>query len=304
MAKTDSKPRVMILANLGKPAVGEALTALRPWLREHATIVAEPDIDQMTPEGVAQLPRADLGIVLGGDGTLLSQARLLIDLDMPLLGVNFGKLGFLAEFSIDDLKRHWPSITSGKPTVSRRIILELRVFDRDASDPWVGGVEAPGLRFSSLALNDAVVTAGPPFRMIELEMLIGTNRGPQHPTTFSGDGVILSTPNGSTAYNLAAGGPILTPELDAFCITPICPHSLSFRPLVVDAAMSLCLRVKRANPGTTLVIDGQIPLSLEAGEQVFVRRHARCLKLLQHPDLSYWKMLSQKMHWAARPRSG
>jgi NAD+ kinase len=293
------RPRVLILANRQKPPVVAALDSFRPWLASHAEIVAEPDIAKLSREAAAALPRADLALVLGGDGTLLAQARNLIDLDLPILGINFGKLGFLAEYSLDDLRRHWGAIAADQVRRTRRVVIEVSVHDREAR---FGDPASPRPVWESIAVNDAVITAGAPFRMIELELTIDPGPDTDGATTFMGDGVIVATPSGSTAYNLAAGGAIVSPDLDALCLTPICPHTLAFRPIVISATTPLLLRVNRANEGTTLVIDGQLPLNLRAGQQVFIRRHARPLILVHNPDLSYWKMLSKKMHWAARPR--
>jgi NAD+ kinase len=157
--------------------------------------------------------------------------------------------------------------------------------------------------FTGLAMNDAVITAGPPYRMIEVEIGIDPMSPQTEGTTFSGDGVIVATPSGSTAYNLAAGGPIVSPDVDAFTIVPICPHSLAFRPIVVNSRSIVQLRMHRANEGTTLVIDGQKPVSLSEGQRVYIRRHGKALHLIEHPTRSYWQMISRKLHWAARPIS-
>lgn len=297
-----SRPRVLILANRRKPAVVDALEGFRPWLSAHAEVVGEPDIALLTREAASALPHADLALVLGGDGTLLAQARNVIDLGLPILGVNFGKLGFLAEYSLDDLRRHWDEVVAGRVRRTNRVVLDVAVHEADAVINASGSSAKPSSEF--IAVNDAVITAGQPFRMIELELTIdpGSRPGLDGATTFTGDGLIVSTPSGSTAYNLAAGGAIVSPDLDAFCLTPICPHTLAFRPLVISAATPVLIRVNRANEGTTLVIDGQLPLTLKAGQQIFLRRYTRSLVLIHNPELSYWKMLAKKMHWAARPR--
>jgi NAD+ kinase len=294
------KPRVLILANRQKRGVTEALSYLRPWLRQRCEIVAEPELIATRTLSANDLPPADLAVALGGDGTMLGQARLLADLGTPLLGVNFGKLGFLAEFNIEDLTRHWDKIISGQCRRTCRVMLEARAFAADAD--LTQAEHHAESRFHSMALNDAVITAGPPFRMIDLELTIGSGERRDGVATFGGDGVIIATPSGSTAYNLGAGGPIVSPEVDALCVTPICPHTLAFRPFVISADSLITLRVLRANQGTTLVIDGQVLYKLRANEQVQVHRHPRPLVLIQNPDLSYWKMLRRKMHWAARPR--
>jgi NAD+ kinase len=298
------KPRLILLANRDKPKVVAALRDLRPWLASRANVVAAPDIRRLDHRRALRLPRADLAIVLGGDGTLLAQARHLIDLRLPILGVNFGKLGFLAEFGLDDLKQYWDTIVNGPCRRSERLAVDVCVYNTAGEDVWVTGRRPPKPAFTSVALNDAVITAGPPYRMIELELALDPRRGQISTTPITGDGLIVATPSGSTAYNLSAGGSIVSPGVDALCITPLCPYSLAFRPIIVSGRATIGVRVKEANAGTTLVIDGQVPVRLRAGQQVIVRRHARPLVLLQHPKLDYWKTLAQKLHWAARPRSG
>lgn len=278
------------------------MVTFRPWLEKHAQIVAEPNIETLDAQAAAQLPEADLAIVLGGDGTILALARQMLPLEIPLLGVNFGKLGFMADFSLEDLKHHWPLIVSGQCRATTRVMIHAAVFD--AQTHWNVGDPLPEkIHFETVAMNDVVLTAGPPYRMIEIQLIIDPTRNNGHPTTMSGDGVIFSTPSGSTAYNLASGGPIVSPEVDGFCITPICPHSLSFRPLVIPGSSATILRLIEANEGTTLVIDGQIPVKMSAGQQVLLRRDDRALRLIQNPDLSYLKLLAKKLHWAARPRA-
>ena len=306
MADAVKTRRVILLANRRKPQVTEALIDFRPWLDQHATVVAEPDLGTLDAAAIAALPKADLAMVLGGDGTLLGLARALVDREIPMLGVNFGKLGFLAEFSLDDVKKHWQSIIEGGCRTSRRVMSFVEVTDAPPGHGHHGnGANAAGVvRFKGLALNDAVITAGPPFRMIELEMTIDPGHPTSGKTIFSGDGVIIATPSGSTAYNLSAGGPIVSPDIKALCITPLCPHSLAFRPLIVGSAGGVDIRILQANDGTTLVLDGQVSVKLNPGSKVSVREHTRPLVLLQNPELNHWKMLARKMHWAARPRRG
>ena len=302
MVDSPAKPRLIILANRDKRMVTEALESFRPWLAERAVVVAEPSIRELDRHLADQLPEADYALVLGGDGTLLAQAREIVDLDIPIVGVNFGKLGFLAEFSLSELKRHWHLLENGEFKVSERMMLSVSVYEPEVPE-WGTGLEAlPEPGFKCLALNDAVITAGRPFRMVELELAIDPRELRTRATTFSGDGVIVSTPSGSTAYNLAAGGPIVSPGIEAMCITPICPHSLAFRPIVISAASDVWIRAAQANEGTTLVIDGQQSIHLASGEQVHIERHVKRIRLVQNPELNYWKMLAQKMRWAARPR--
>ncbi len=282
--------------------VTRALKRFRPWLAERANLVAEPDIDSLTRQNAAQLPKADLALVFGGDGTLLAQARKIVDQKIPLIGINFGKLGFLAEFTINDVKQHWEQIAQLQCPISNRLLIELNVYDPNVP-LWGNGTwkeYEPVL--SAVALNDIVVMSGPPFRMIDLDLAIDPKLHGSHATQFTADGVILATPSGSTAYNLSAGGPIISPGIDAIGITPLCPHSLAFRPIIVNAKSNIWLHLLRANQGTTLMIDGQDSIHIQSGQQLMIRGYPLPLKLVQNPDITYWQMLAKKLNWAARPR--
>lgn len=302
MPMIPTKPRLWILANQKMAQVPHALAEFRPWLEERATIVAEPDIDQLTRDNASELPDADLALVFGGDGTLLAQARKIVDQDIPIIGINFGKLGFLAEFTIKDVKKHWDQISQLQCPVSKRLLIELCVYDKEVPRWGNGSWTDYKPILKTLALNDVVVMAGPPFRMIDLDLAIDPKLHGSHTTQFSADGVILATPSGSTAYNLSAGGPIISPGIDAIGITPLCPHSLAFRPIIVNAASNIWLHIVRANEGTTLVIDGQDSIGIEADQQFMVRKYNRLLTLIQNPHITYWQMLAKKLNWAARPR--
>lgn len=303
------RPRVLLLCNHTKPHVDEALATFRPWLAERTEIVSDLDTREVTEASVQTLPDADLAIVLGGDGTLLSQARVMVERGVPILGINFGKLGFLAEFSVEDVQKHWDLIASGKTRMSERIMLEVAVYPEGA--PQWGGhngragselAEMPDPVFKGTALNDAVIIAGPPFRMVEIELIIEPQWSRQSATTFTGDGVVVSTPSGSTAYNLSAGGPIISPGIDGMCVAALNPQSLAFRPIVFSGQCDCWMHLHRANAGTALVLDGQAPTPLAKGQQIAVTKYAKTLSLIHNPELSYWTMLSHKMHWAVRPR--
>jgi NAD+ kinase len=303
------RPRVLLLCNMSKPMVGEALQSFRPWLAERADIVGEFGTDNDNDVNPDDMPDADLAMVLGGDGTLLGQARIMVERDTPILGINFGKLGFLAEFSVEDVQKHWGVIASGKARMSERIMLDVAVYPEGA--PQWGGLNGGGDHnhaampepiFRGTALNDAVIVAGPPYRMVEIELIIEPQWSRQSATTFTGDGVVVSTPSGSTAYNLSAGGPIISPGIDGMCVAPLNPQSLAFRPIVFSGQCDCWMHLHRANSGTALVLDGQAPTPLAKGQQIAVTKYAKTLSLIHNPELSYWTMLSHKMHWAARPR--
>ena len=297
-------PRVIILANRKKEPVTEALKSFRPWLEERAEIVAEPESLLQHREDSEKLPPADLILILGGDGTFLSQARACANLGVPLLGINFGKLGFLAEFSIETFQRHWDAIAAGRLRMTRRMLLLVEVFDADC--PLWGGSDAslPEPVWSSIAMNDAVINAGEPFRMVEVELAIEPQQSHVSATSLAGDGLIVSTPTGSTAYNLAAGGPIVSPGINGLCVSATTPHSLAFRPIVYSASCDTWLYIRRANSGTMLVLDGQRRTPIHTDHQLRITRYPRDVTVAHNPDFNYWSMLAEKMHWAARPQRG
>jgi NAD+ kinase len=256
---------------------------VRDEIARHADLVGElPTSDDALPANLD----AQLAVVLGGDGTLLSQARRVVNQQLPLVGVNFGRLGFLAAFDWQSLQQHAPVIFSGSPPIHEQLVLTCDVCDvkNKCSHP-------------DIAINDCVVTAGHPFRMIELQIVIDGEDGP----TMTGDGVIVSTPVGSTAYNVSAGGPIVHPNIDSMIITPIAAHSLAFRPIVLGADSVVEIRIMRANPGTTLVLDGRVTVPLKVGERVRVTRHEKKAKFIANPSTTYWSVLLEKMRWAAPP---
>ncbi|MEX2670584.1 MAG: NAD(+)/NADH kinase [Phycisphaeraceae bacterium] len=281
--------KVILIANYNKAHVSEALAQFRPWLKERAEIVADVDVYDSDPLERAD---ADMALVFGGDGSMLGMARRVVDLGLPLVGINFGKLGFLAPFTLDEVVRNWDDFASGAFEIAERVMLHVAVREGDGCET----------AFESLAMNECAITAGPPFRMIELELTINPQQQRHVGTHFSGDGVIIATPTGSTAYNLSAGGPIIAPDVDGLVLTPICPHTLSFRPIVVSSQSELELRLHHSNPGTTVVVDGQISTPVNTGCVLTVRTHPRRLKLVTNPRLGYWKTLATKMHWAAQPR--
>ena len=280
--------RVLLIANERNPGVVEAVERFRPWLEARARVVGRLDSEDYRPidaDGV------DLALVFGGDGTILGMARRVVDLGVPLVGINFGKLGFLAPFTLDEVRDTWDDLAAGRMHVGRRVMLEAVIHDGSGAK-----------RFRSLAMNDCVLTAGPPFRMIDMELTINPEARGSMGTQFSGDGAVVATPTGSTAYNLSAGGPVVAPDVESMVITPICPHTLSFRPIVLSAVDTIALRVHRANEGTTVVMDGQVSTPLHPGDELTLRVYPERLRIVENPRMGYWKTLAKKMHWAARPR--
>jgi NAD+ kinase len=288
---------VLLLVNRSKPRVCGALDEIRTLLTKHGRIAEE--MDAGAGGRLTDTHGADLVMVLGGDGTLLGEARRCSDLNLPMIGVNLGTLGFLAEFDLETLRREAPSLLGDGPLeLHERMLLNVEVHAKGASQA----------SFSDIALNDVVITAGPPFRMIKIDLLIDGNEG----ATLNGDGVIVSTPIGSTGYSVSSGGPIISPTVEAISVAPIAAHSLAFRPIVVGRESRIELVMRRANraegtdgkqghAGTTLVLDGQVLEPLETGTRVVVRRDDRVVRLVHNPSVSYWATLTRKMHWAMAP---
>lgn len=281
---------VLLLVNRHKPGAEAAAAEVRSLIDRCGRLAAEADADagEDAPPGSGD---ADLIVVLGGDGTLLTQARRCVGLGLPMLGVNVGNLGFLAEFDLASFREQAESLLAAETLpISERTMLSAETRGPDAASGFTG-----------LALNDCVITAGPPFRMIEIDVWIGGEQGP----TLRGDGVIVSTPVGSTAYNVSAGGPIVSPALDSLTITPIAAHSLAFRPIVLPAEWPIDLHLRRANDedhgGTTLVLDGQVDTRVYSEWRVSIGRHDRPLRLVSNPESTYWGTLIRKLHWAAAP---
>lgn len=296
---------VLLLVNPTKPEAAAAAAELRGLIEQSGRVLAE------LPAGDAPLPtelsHPDLVVVLGGDGTLLAQARRCVDLDVPMLGVNLGKVGFMAEFDMPAVRLQADSLFGEGPLAIRRTkLIDVEVYGDRATTASANGEGA--LRYSGRALNDCVITAGPPYRLITLSLSFDGTPGP----TFHGDGIIVSTPTGSTAYNLSAGGPILAPTVDGLAITPICAQSLSFRPIVVGASSIIEIMLLRVNDndgageatgqGTTLVLDGQVQMPLHLNDRIVVTTYGQSIRFVRNPATEYWSRLMGKMHWARAPR--
>ena len=223
----------------------------------------------------------DLLVALGGDGTMLAAARLVGARQIPVLGVNFGFLGYLTEFTLTELFTTLDGILDGRYQVDHRMMLDVALN------------RAGHLMSLSRALNDAVINKAGPARMIELECRIDDN----FVNTFRADGMIVATPTGSTAYSLSAGGPIVHPSLSAIVITPICPHTLSNRPVVVPGDSVVELSFKRASEDISLTIDGHEALELQQEDQIIVRRSATRFAMLRPGNRDYFEVLRTKLKW-------
>ncbi|MHC4738745.1 MAG: NAD(+)/NADH kinase [Planctomycetota bacterium] len=279
----DNLPRLVIFGDPKKGRVSDVIAEFTEFVKAKARVIASCGIDDCTAE---LLKEADFAVVFGGDGSIISAARNLSHSGVPVIGVNIGKLGFLAEFSVNELKQYFNDIMSGRAVIEKRMMLGCRVFSNNRE------------KFNALAINDVFITAGPPFRMIELKISVDG----QPLAGCVSDGLIISTPTGSTAYNLSAGGPILSGKMEAVVITPICPHSLSFRPIVINADSNIEVFGVRVNEGTTVSIDGQVSSKLAIDDVVKVERDRGDFLIVNNPLRTQWDTLAAKLSWAEKPK--
>jgi NAD+ kinase len=273
----------------------ELLTSVIPplvkWLRGHKI---EVFVDQETQECVdsgaptvareALAAQVDLMIVLGGDGTLLSAARALGNHKVPILAVNLGGLGFLTSVTLDELYPLLEQVVVGKHRISERMMLDATILR--------GGQPAE----RQCALNDAVANKAALARMLDFDVHVDGN----HVGRYRADGLVVATPTGSTAYSLAAGGPIIDPDLDAFVITPICPHMLTNRPLVVPDTARIDLDFTAADEPVYITLDGQIGFQLKAQDRVSISKSKSRVALVRPPSKTYFEVLRSKLKWGER----
>ena len=288
--------RVGIVAKSHLREATPHLTAIETWLsaRGHETVFETATAGLMPPaagraiaDKAALVARVDLIVVLGGDGTLLSVADCAVEggVDVPILGVNFGSLGFLTEATLPELYPSLEAALSGQTRVEERMMLRASTIRRGRALP------------DHLALNDVVITKAARARMTDLSVFVGD----EFVTRVKADGLIVATPTGSTAYNLAAGGPIVQPVVDAIVLTPIAPHMLTNRPIVIPAASLVRVQPTMAERDELYVtFDGQAGYQLEAGDEVRIRCAERRVRLLRPSARSYFDVLRQKLKWNER----
>jgi NAD+ kinase len=282
--------KIAIFAKVHDPRCQDVAVDLIKWLEgKGLTPLVEAHLSRhlVCREGAesVNIPGiADLVVVLGGDGTLISVARLVGDRQVPILGVNLGSLGFLTEITLDELYPALESCLSGDYGVSERMMLRAAV-ERDGKEIQ-----------SHQVLNDVVINKGALARIVDLETTVDGS----WLTTFKSDGLIISTPTGSTGYSLAAGGPIIHPALDSLVITPICPHTLTNRPIVVDADAVVTVTLKSIEEDVFLTLDGQVGMGLEAGDVIRVERAAHRTRLVMSRSKDYFEVLRTKLKWGER----
>jgi NAD+ kinase len=288
--------RIGIVAKPGLADARDTLDQLRAWLAERRLEASwSPEAAALLTAGGApvverdDLPAAsDVIVVLGGDGTLLAMADRIArgPRDVPILGVNFGSLGFLTEITRPELFAALADVVEGRAQHDERMVLAAAVRRNGA------------VAHTTVVLNDVVFTRTALSRIIDLAVWVGD----QFVTTVRADGLIVASPTGSTAYNLAAGGPIVHPAMEAFLLTPIAPHTLSHRPIVVPAGRDVRVAVTPANGGAEVYVtfDGQTGQPLAPGDEVVVGRAARTVKLVRATTRTYFEVLRQKLKWGER----
>jgi NAD+ kinase len=271
--------RFFVLGNADRPNVREAAQTLIPFLKEHGEVVV---FDLNQSEDLSQ-HAADVALVLGGDGAILRAARQMCRRQVPVLGINLGKLGFLADLSTDEVRAAIPQVVAGNYKVTSHLMFECVA-------------ETPAGPRTILGLNDVVVQSGPPFHMLDMDLIIDG----ETVSTYRGDGLIVSTPIGSTAHGLSAGGPILAQDLRAFVVTPICPHSLGSRTVVETADKEYTIVVNKAT-AVFLIVDGQDVIEMRTGSRISVRQAPVSFQLVKVPGRSYYRTLHDKLNWGTTP---
>lgn len=289
---TNQIERVGIVVNRDKPeAANTARTAGRLLRRRGVTVSTDAATAEWarlrwpTFAGVAELAQAnDLVLVLGGDGTMLRVARATAGAGVPILGVNLGTLGFLTTCQSRKLKPTLDRVFAGECLVDQRRLIEARL---ETAEGWQ----------RELALNDFVIGRGATPRLIELEVRVDG----EPLTRYRGDGLIISSPTGSTAYSLAAGGAVVSPQADVFALTPICAHTLSIRSVIVSLRATIEVRLCTQGVDTCLAADGQVTAGVETGTRLLIRRSRYAAPLVRLPGASFFQTLSQKMSWSGSP---
>jgi NAD+ kinase len=277
------KPRKEDLCSIVPPLV--------EWLRDRNLRVL---LDQSAAESCSSLESAaaeealvsqvDLLVVLGGDGTLLAAARLLQNREVPILPVNLGSLGFMTSVTLAELYPLLEQTLAGKHSVSERMALQADVIRNGA------------IQHTQRALNDAVVNQAALARLMEFHVHVDGS----HVGRYRADGLIIATPTGSTAYSLAAGGPIVHPDIHAFVITPICPHMLTNRPLVVPDTSRIEITFTHEGEPVHVTLDGQVGIQLEVDDRIVITKSPKSVLLVQPPQKSYFEVLRSKLGWGER----
>jgi NAD+ kinase len=298
--------RVGFILKPDKSEAGVLLEELVPWLRDQGHVPVVPTEDQIAPEGSEIVPEEDLGtaidmaVVLGGDGTMLRASRLVAEQGKPVLGINLGQLGFLAMFSPAEAQQALAAALAGKLPRAERMRIAV-TFTRAIGRPRTASDDGgdSGVQVLRYALNDAVLHQGAMARLIEIDAYCDD----QFIASYRADGLIVATPTGSTAYNMAAGGPIVAPGQNAMTLTPICAHALTNRPLVIGAKSTIRFELGADARGVILTVDGQWAHSFLPGDVVEMTEAERPL-VMYVSQQSFFDVMRDKLHWGVRLDKG
>jgi NAD+ kinase len=264
--------KVVIVTKPKQPDVARVASELSQWFGTRNVAAS------MEPEGAST---ADLAVVVGGDGTLLAAARLLGNRQVPIVAINHGGLGFLTEVTLEEMYGALERVLAGEFVTELRMMMDVRVSR--------AGRQIADCR----ALNDVVINKGTVSRMIELDASVDG----QHVSRFRSDGLIVSTPTGSTAYNISAGGPIIYPTMGAMIMTPICSHTLTNRPIVLPESVKIEITLRSAQDDVYVTVDGQVGIKLETEDQLFVEKSQVAVQLVAPADKNYFDVLRGKLKW-------
>jgi len=273
--------KIIILGDKSKKKIRETIKELEPLFRKksHLSIIDISDEDEL--EKVS----ADLAFVFGGDGTILSASRRLNGKQIPLIGVHLGRFGFLADLTTREISDSLEKIFAGEYVISQRMLLTCKV------------IRSKQVINETLGLNDAVISRTSLSRLISIKLYVNEKTV----TTYSSDGLIVSTPSGSTAHSLSAGGPIVTPDMEAFLITPICPHTLSNRPLVVSGDSKIEMEQISESKGVGLTVDGQVYFDVKVGDRIVIEKAENKLQLIDIQTRTFYDVLREKLNWRGQP---
>lgn len=282
-----------IIANPKKPKVEKIIEQMILWAKKNEIdcYLSEELKDLVGKKGkllpLSSLPdKSEVLISLGGDGTMLKTARTVGKRGNPILGINLGSLGFITETTVDDLESTLNRLLNKEYKVEKRMVLKAKIDLK--GQPYI------------FALNDVVVDKGGVARLIQMHLYDKD----EFVCSYSADGLIISTPTGSTAYSLASGGPIINPKTNAIIVAPICPHTLASRPIIFSENHDLKIVVECGHRDALLTIDGQIAKSLKSKTSVLVSKAEHTVNLVKFPESSFYSVLRKKLHWGARPRTG
>ncbi|KAB2934544.1 MAG: NAD(+) kinase [Candidatus Contendobacter sp.] len=285
-----------LISKFGDPTGAGTLNQIAAYLRQHQLrVLLDESSARLIPDNGLEIAsramigeQCDLVVVMGGDGTMLNAARSLVDYEVPILGVNLGRLGFLADVSPSEIPHRLEAVLQGHFREARRSLLHAQVL---REDQVTGEADA---------LNDVVVHKREVARMIEVDAFLDG----RFLNAYRADGLIISTPTGSTAYALAGGGPIIHPGLEAVVLVPICPHTLTHRPIVVKADSVIEVVLNSANTTEAqITCDGQVSLAIEPGDRILIRKKGRKARLVHPLNHDYFELLRAKLNWGLRPEA-